>query len=159
MPLPIQDVPSTSEELVLSRAATVGVRLMNWFGIKRKTSSPLTDKGPPEEPSANLPVMQSTRDFDEYDWDGFECPYCHATGFVSCADGHLVCDSSVELRDGKRFHRCYCGIDGFLEQSISAIEGEFVSVERHLDAAQSSTLPNRATGNMLPFQTTPPTKR
>jgi hypothetical protein len=46
----------------------------------------------------------------------------YASGFVKCSGGHLACDGTVQIRNGRRFHQCYCGCAGFIEGSIKTIE-------------------------------------
>ncbi len=60
-------------------------------------------------------------DANEYNWASFFCPYCNASGFVECAGGHFACDGTVEIRSGRRFHRCYCGNACFIEGKIKTI--------------------------------------
>jgi hypothetical protein len=61
-------------------------------------------------------------DASEYNWASFFCPYCNASGFIKCGAEHLVCDSTVETRNGRRFHQCFCGNAGFIEGTIKTIE-------------------------------------
>ncbi len=83
---------------------------------------------PGEQPTAtSIPV--SADDITEYNWSGFCCPYCAASSFIRCGRGHLVCDGTVELKSGGRFHRCFCGNAGFLAGTIQAVEAERRSME------------------------------
>jgi hypothetical protein len=63
-------------------------------------------------------------DATEFNWASFFCPYCKASSFIQCSGGHLACDGTVQIRDGRRFHQCYCGSAGFIEGSIKTIEAE-----------------------------------
>jgi hypothetical protein len=93
---------------------------------KGKASLPSTQPAPApvskDEP-AGMPAPTATRDSSEYNWSGWRCPYCDASSFVHCrAGGHLVCDGTTELREGRRFHQCFCGNAAYLEGFIKAIE-------------------------------------
>jgi hypothetical protein len=35
--------------------------------------------------------------------------HCSASCFVSCSGGHLACDATIELRNVRPFHQCFCG--------------------------------------------------
>ena len=61
-------------------------------------------------------------DATEYNWESFLCPYCDASSFIKCSGGHLACDGTVQIRNGRRFHQCYCGSAGFIEGAIKSIE-------------------------------------
>jgi hypothetical protein len=76
---------------------------------------------------ASDPIVHSTagavqHDAAEYNWDSFLCPYCDASSFIKCSGGHLACDGTVQMRNGRRFHQCYCGNAGFIEGPIESIE-------------------------------------
>jgi hypothetical protein len=68
-------------------------------------------------------------DANEYNWNGFSCPYCGASSFVSCGGGHLACDGAVELRNGRKFHQCFCGHAGFISGTIKSLASNRLSVE------------------------------
>jgi hypothetical protein len=57
------------------------------------------------------------------------CPYCNASSFVSGACGHLACDGSAELRNGRRFHKCFCGHAGFISGTRKNFQSKRLSVE------------------------------
>jgi hypothetical protein len=69
-------------------------------------------------------------DANKYNWASFFCPYCNASGFIKCGAGHLVCDSTVELRNGRRFHQCFCANAGFIAGTIKTIEANQHTFER-----------------------------
>jgi hypothetical protein len=69
-------------------------------------------------------------DAGEYNWASFFCPYCNASNFIKCGAGHLVCDSTVEMRNGRRFHRCFCGNGGFIEGTIKSYEATRQTLEQ-----------------------------
>jgi hypothetical protein len=82
-----------------------------------------------KEKLADTTAPIATHNIDEYNWSGFSCPYCSASGFVSCAGGHLACDGTAKLRDGRRFHQCFCGHAGFITGTIKTLESKRLSVE------------------------------
>jgi hypothetical protein len=102
---------------------------------------------------------------DEYNWNGFVCPYCNATNFVSCQGGHLSCQGTVENRNGGLFHQCFCGQAGFITGTIKALEGKRLSVEAEAaspnePAAKRTQQNSKPTGVVLPTQRNGlPTKR
>jgi hypothetical protein len=91
--------------------------------------------------TSSVMVQTAARDPNEYNWNGFSCPYCAASSFVACAGGHLACDGRVELRGARRFHQCYCGAAGFIVGTVKAITARRLSLE-----AQGSSLTPAGTG-------------
>ena len=88
-----------------------------------------------KEPSCAAPtIRRATYNADEYNWSGFSCPYCGASSFVSCLGGHLACDGSSELRNGQKFHQCFCGHAGPITGIIKTVESKRLSVEEKLGA-------------------------
>ena len=79
-------------------------------------------------------TVRANYNADEYNWSGFSCPYCAASNFVSRWGGHLVCDGSSELRNGQKFHQCFCGHAGFITGIIKTVESKRLSVEEKLAA-------------------------
>ncbi len=79
-------------------------------------------------------TVGATYNADEYNWTGFSCPYCAASSFVSCWGGHLACDGSSELRNGQKFHQCFCGHAGFITGIIKTVESKRLSLEEKLAA-------------------------
>jgi hypothetical protein len=74
----------------------------------------------------------ATYNIGEYNWSGFSCPYCSASSFVACPGqgGHLACDGTAELRNGRRFHQCFCGEAGFISSTpMKTLESKRLSVE------------------------------
>jgi hypothetical protein len=88
---------------------------------------------------ANSPFPVVAHDANEYNWSGFSCPYRSATSFISCGGGHLVCDGAIELRNGRRFHQCYCGHAGFIEGSIKTYSAHHHSVDAEVGNAPPLT--------------------
>jgi hypothetical protein len=94
-----------------------------------RTDPPATSKSESiAEPVTPTPSDLRSYDATEYNWASFFCPYCNASNFIKCGAGHLVCDSTVEMRNGRRFHQCFCGSAGFIEGTIKTIEAEQATV-------------------------------
>jgi hypothetical protein len=86
----------------------------------------------PKEPTAGMTVPVATYNIGEYNWSGFSCPYCSASRFVDCPGqgGHLACDGTAELRNGRRFHQCFCGEAGFISGTpMKTLKSKRLSVE------------------------------
>jgi hypothetical protein len=119
-------------------APKVGGWLARITGRNVAVSAPLQKAAAPAE---TTPV--ATHDISEYNWAGFSCPYCLASNFVHCrSGGHLACDGTAELRDGRRFHKCFCGGAGFITGAIKTIDDNRHSVEAELGAAKPPTTKN-----------------
>ena len=134
-PQPGQQVKQVKQE---RPAATAAVETRN-AGLDR-LSSPKPGRwlarvfrkaGVPATPSSasvgdRAPATAASKplryDAGEYDWASFFCSYCNASNFIKCGAGHLVCDSTVQIRNGRRFHQCFCGNAGFIEGTIKVIE-------------------------------------
>lgn len=72
---------------------------------------------------------------------GFSCPYCNASSFVSCSGGHLYCDGTTQLRNGRRFHQSFCGNAAFISDTpMKTFESKRLSVDRD----EVSPKPSRA---------------
>jgi hypothetical protein len=125
-------VPQRSDPIVPLEAAAPGLRLAGppQTGLlakifRRKVSMALT---PQPIQSSNIEQTDvrahvATRDINDYNWNGFFCPYCKAPSFVHChACGFLVCDGTIELRSARRFHQCFCGHAAFVGEFIKSIE-------------------------------------
>jgi hypothetical protein len=105
-----------------------------------------------------FPVI--AHDAGEYNWSGFSCPYCRATGFVSCGGGHLVCDGATELRTGRRFHQCFCGHAGYIEGSIKTCSAHHHVVEAEVGNAKPHSPTSTEVGDNLATTALPlPKKR
>lgn len=79
----------------------------------------------------------TTYDAKEYNWSSFFCPYCNATGFVKCTGRHLACDGGVQIRNGSRFHQCFCGNAGVISGMIESYEGKRSTLD-NADAANTA---------------------
>ena len=88
-------------------------------------------------------IPTATHDIDEYNWSGFLCPYCSASSFVSCGGGHLACDGTTEMRNGRRFRQCFCGQAGFIAGTMKTIEGKRVSVEADVGSRSEGAEPTK----------------
>ena len=110
-------------------APKIGGWLANVF--RAKTGQVVAPVKPPvneksRSTSANGPV--SAYEAKEYNWSGFVCPYCAANSFVACAGGHLACDGTVQIRNGGRFHQCFCGNAGLITGTIKTVESNRLSM-------------------------------
>lgn len=107
---------------------------------------------------ATPPSKPLRYDAGEYNWASFFCPYCNASNFIKCGVGHLVCDSTVEIRNGRRFHQCFCGNAGFIEGTIKTIEANQHTFEEATVASaktSSAVPPKEASASAL----NPPPKK
>ena len=131
--------PAPSSEQPALQAVAPSLRLAaprvsRWFArIVGRSADVIPSKAPiPEHLPADEPLspmtQTATHDPNEYNWSGFSCPYCSASGFVACTSGHLACDGTAELRNGRRFHQCFCGQAGFISGTMKAIESKRLSV-------------------------------
>ena len=109
-----------------------GLKPGRWLArVFGKTGPPATSSSasiaePVTTSSSNLLRYDAT----EYNWASFFCPYCNASNFIKCGAGHLVCDSTVEMRNGRRFHQCFCGNAGFIEGTIKSFEATQRTIEQ-----------------------------
>jgi hypothetical protein len=107
----------------------------------------------------------AAHNIEEYNWSGFSCPYCGASSFVSCGGGHLACDGTATLRDGRRFHQCFCGQAGFISGSIKTVESKRLSVEADVGGRTEPAEPTKTERTRSevalprPTQSGPPAKR
>ena len=136
--------PSVAEQPTLEAAAPsltlAAPRAGGWLsrltGRKAVSSPSVPPCGASEDRQADATPPVTEHSIDEYNWDGFSCPYCSASNFVSCSGGHLACDGTAKLRDGRRFHQCFCGQAGFISGTIKTVENRRLSVQA--DVASSS---------------------
>jgi predicted RNA-binding Zn-ribbon protein involved in translation (DUF1610 family) len=98
-------------------------RTRAWLELFRSKPRRAPAKAAVSATSSSGPGALIRRDMHEYNWAGFLCPYCGASNLVRCgACNHLVCDGTAELRNGRRFHRCFCGHAAFIEGFIESID-------------------------------------
>jgi predicted RNA-binding Zn-ribbon protein involved in translation (DUF1610 family) len=112
----------------------VGGWLAQIAGRKKGVIPPMPPAHLREEQTVSATTAVPMHDANEYNWSGFSCPYCGASSFVSCAGGHLACDGTAELRDGRRFHQCFCGHAGFISGIIKNLGSKRLSVEAELNS-------------------------
>jgi hypothetical protein len=134
--------PQPSGKAVVPSYGLAGPKVGGWLaritGRNAAVSAPLQKVA---APAKTTPV--ATHNISEYNWAGFSCPYCLASSFVHCrSGGHLSCDGTAELRDGRRFHRCFCGGAGFISGEIETIDDKRHSEEAELGAAQPPATKN-----------------
>lgn len=122
-------------------------------------ATPLMAAPVPKEGHSEATAPVTTHDSSEYNWSGFSCPYCSASSFVRCVGGHLACDGTAELRNGRRFHQCFCGEAGFIGGAIKIFEGKRRSVGAKLSAANAPTPKSQGVSeNLAATALPPPTK-
>jgi hypothetical protein len=147
-------VETTPRPLPLA-APGAGGWLSRLTGRKAVSSPPIPPSGVSEDRQADTPPPVAAHSIDEYNWSGFSCPYCSASRFVSCSGGHLACDGTAKLRDGRRFRQCFCGQAGFISGTIETVPSRRLSVE----AGEGSTTqpvaktPGAKAENALPAST------
>jgi uncharacterized Zn-finger protein len=134
---PKAEPPSSSQHTALKAVAPAlsfaAPKVGGWLAriVGRNTnvvpSMPAAAAPKDQAPGASIPT--ATHNADEYNWSGFSCPYCNASSFVSGACGHLACDGPAELRNGRRFHKCFCGHAGFISGTIKNFQSKRLSVE------------------------------
>jgi len=126
--------PSSSQQPALPPSLPLpGPRIRGWLArIVGRKASVIPSMPPAAVPKDQAFDVPTTHNADEYNWSGFSCPYCNASSFVSCLGGHLACDGTVELRNGGRFHQCFCGHAGFISGTIKNLESKRLSVEAEL---------------------------
>lgn len=124
-------------------------RSANWlerlFG--KPTGGPISRSSAADtsDPIVHSTVGAMQHDATEYNWASFLCPYCDASSFVKCSGGHLACDGTVQIRNGRRFHQCYCGSAGFIEGAIMSIEANQHTFTAEPDAPSFSETEDAAT--------------
>jgi hypothetical protein len=130
-------------------------------GVPTTGASAIAGKADSLDPKAAAVL----HDAEEYNWSGFVCPYCNASSFVSCVGGHLACDGTIQVRNGGRFHQCFCGQAGFITGIIKTLEGKRLSVDAQAaspnePAAKPTQQNSKPAGVALPPQRNGlPTKR
>jgi hypothetical protein len=121
--------PSSSASLPPPRATGWLTRITNLKGHRAAIERSAVARHP--APAHSL----TTYDAKEYNWSSFLCPYCRAAGFVKCGGGHLACDGSVQVRNGGRFHLCFCGNAGYIFGTIESISGTASTLTDRPEAA------------------------
>jgi transcription elongation factor Elf1 len=112
-------------------APTVGGWLARIVGRKSELVPSTPSAAVPTDQTTRATVSGATHNADEYNWTGFSCPYCNASSFVSCSGGHLSCDGTAEVRNGRRFHQCFCGNAAFISDTpMKTLESKRLSVDR-----------------------------
>ena len=138
--------------------------LAGHFAGYQTTSSSKAAVAPNDQPTVTTDAA-ATHDADEYNWSGFSCPYCSASSFVSGACGHLTCNGTNELRNGRYFHQCFCGHAGFISGTIKSFKGTWLSAEREVDSTNGPNpeRPQQSSKSVdvtiLPSTHAPPAKR
>jgi hypothetical protein len=108
-----------SRPLLPSRGIGWLARIANFRGELASNEHAVADQ--PDRGSS--PPALKTYDAEQYNWSSFVCPYCNARSFMKCRGGHLACDGTVQIRNGSRFHQCFCGNAGFISGTIESFDG------------------------------------
>ena len=126
-----QPALKAGEPAVPLTAPGVGGWLARIVGRKSEVAPSTPPTAEPKDQSIGATVSVATHNADEYNWSGFSCPYCNASSFVSCTGGHLSCDGTAEVRNGRRFHQCFCGHAAFISDTpMKTLESKRLSVDR-----------------------------
>jgi hypothetical protein len=159
----------TSEQPALQARAPLQLpdssRVGGWLARIVGRKADVVASAPP--PSAELPKGKAPRapeqvvayDAHEYNWNGFSCPYCGVSSFVSCVGGHLACDGTVESRDGRRFHQCFCGEAGFIGPPFKTLKGRRLSIEGEIALPKKPDAGNQAVSERPADAALPPPLR
>jgi hypothetical protein len=118
-------------------APSVGGWLARIGGLKSEVVPSNPPTAVPKDQATGVTVSVATHNADEYNWSGFCCPYCSASGFVSCSGGHLACDATIESRNGRPFHQCFCGHAAFIGGIMKTLESKRLSVDREIASPKS----------------------
>lgn len=163
---PEAEPPSSSQHPALKAVAAAlplaAPKVGGWLAriVGRKDVIPsISTPAVPNDPAADTTPPVTKYNIDEYNWSGFICPYCNASNFVSCAGGHLACDGNAELRNGRRFHQCFCGHAGFITGTIKTVESKRLSVEDKMGSPQPPVAERQQQKNRPPDAALPPPKR
>jgi hypothetical protein len=139
-------------------APRVGGWLARIVGRKSEAAPSTPPTEVPKDQATGATGSVATHNADEYNWSSFSCPYCSASNFVSCSGGHLACDGSAELRNGGRFHQCFCGHAGFITGTIKTLESKRLSVERETGLPKASVPePQQQNSRLADVALLPPT--
>jgi hypothetical protein len=128
----VDNQDTASDQLTSRKPGRWLARLFETVGLPPISSTSMSAA----TPASNL----LSYDAHEYNWTSFLCPYCGASGFIQCATGPLVCDGTIEIRNGRRFYQCFCGSAGFIDGTIKTFEAKQCTIER-TDAASSNPVP------------------
>jgi hypothetical protein len=118
-------------------APSVGGWLARIVALKSEVVPSNPPTAVPKDQATGVTVSVATYNADEYNWSGFCCPYCSASGFVSCSGGPLACDATIELRNGRPFHQCFCGHAAFIGGTMKTLESKRLSVDREIASSKS----------------------
>jgi hypothetical protein len=140
------ETPSSSAQLAVKATPALpgaGPKIASWLaGLIRGKSAdlpaPMTLEVEEKDRSSGAHTAAALYPADEYNWSGFVCPYCDASSFVSCAGGHLACDGTIQIRNGGRFHQCFCGYAAFIVGTIKTLESNRLSVEVEAGSPRAS---------------------
>jgi hypothetical protein len=132
---------------------------------RKVVSNPATGPSSVSKEQVGTTPPVAAHNIEEYNWSGFSCPYCGASSFVSCGGGHLACDGTATLKDGRHFHQCFCGQAGFISGSIKTVESKRLSVQADPGSRSEGAQPTKTERTRSevalprPTQSGPPAKR
>jgi hypothetical protein len=139
---PVSASSQTAIDTAPEHLSLVGPKVGGWLSRltgRKAVSNPAPRVSKDREAPTAPPV--AAHNIEEYNWSGFSCPYCSASGFVSCGGGHLACDGTATLRDGRRFRQCFCGQAGVGGSAALCMMRSARHPPVKLPAARSSPLP------------------
>jgi hypothetical protein len=145
------------------RMSLGGPKLGGWLSRltgRKAVSSPATSSPDlSKETQLGEGPTTAAHSIEEYNWSGFSCPYCNASSFVSGGCGHLTCDGSVKLKEGRRFYQCFCGHAGFLTGTMKTVGGRRLSVEADVGSPKRAvTEPQPSSSRPADIALPPPKK-
>jgi hypothetical protein len=138
-----QSAIDTAPDRIPVAAPKAGGWLSRLTGRKAVSSPSAPPSGVSEDRQAGMTPPVAAHSIDEYNWSGFYCPYCNTSSFVSCSGGHLACDGTAKLRDGRRFRQCFCGQAGFISGTIKTVESRRLSVEADVGSRSEGAEPKK----------------
>jgi hypothetical protein len=148
--------PETTTPALPSSVPTIRGWLARITGRKGDVIPSIPTAAEPEDQSFGVVTPVASHDAHEYNWSGFSCPYCSASSFVSCTGGHLACDGTTELRDGRPFHQCFCGQAGFIGPPMKTLESKRLSVEAEVGSPSPPDEASPRSGSKPPDMALPP---
>jgi hypothetical protein len=159
-----QSASAPSKSIV--KATPVSERLAGprgWLArISGRFAAPSSRRETSGERSPTASPVSQQHDASKYNWSGFSCPYCGASSFVKCSSGHLACDGAAEMRNDRRFHRCFCGHSGYIGGHIQSFNDRRQSFEPAVTPKQSYPISGMTKGQSgamaLPLPQGPPAR-
>jgi DNA-directed RNA polymerase subunit RPC12/RpoP len=61
-------------------------------------------------------------DINQFELDGFHCPYCNSKEFCKCSCGKLICSGAIEKQNNEDYLRCtWCGVRNIIKGKIDRL--------------------------------------